>query len=129
AFATLDTTVAGGLRVKGIPEPIPSLVGKLAVKIADVLLACRLEDSYPIRWVHRVAPRGLFIIHGEADIYVPTEDARRLYALAGEPKQLWMVPGAGHREIDQTAPREYLPNILAFFDRFFPTASGTPRPE
>lgn len=126
AFATLDTTVAGGLRVKGIPEPIPRLVGKLAIKIAAILLARRLEDAYPIRWVHQAAPRGLFIIHGEADIYVPVEDARRLYALAGEPKQLWVAPGAGHREIDQVAPGEYLPNILAFFDRFFPSASESP---
>lgn len=120
AFATLDTTVTGGLRLKGIPEPIPRWVGRLAVKIADLMLACRLEDAYPIRWVSQVAPRGLFIIHGEEDIYVPARDARRLYERAGEPKEFWLVPGAGHREIDRTAPEEYLARILAFFDRFFP---------
>ncbi len=124
AFATLDTTVAGGLRVKGIPEPISRLVGWLAVKTAGAMLACRLEDAYPLRWVRQVAPRGLFIIHGEEDIYVPARDARRLYELAGEPKELWIVPGAGHREIDATAPGEYLPRILAFFDRFFPHREG-----
>jgi len=124
AFATLDTTVAGGLRAQGVPELIPRLVGRLAVKVADLLLACRLEDAYPIRWVSQVAPRGLFIIHGEDDIYVPASDARRLYELAGEPKELWLVPGAGHREIDRTAPEEYLPRILAFFDRFFPDRGG-----
>ncbi len=124
AFAVLDTTVAGGLRVKGFPEPIPTLVGKTAVKLASLWLGCNLEDAYPIRWVHRAAPRGLFIIHGEADVYVPVEDARRLYALAGEPKQLWVVPLAGHREADTIAGEEYLSRILAFFDRFFPIGTG-----
>jgi uncharacterized protein len=48
--------------------------------------------------VGRIAPRPLFIAHGtENDLYSPGE-ARRLYELAGEPRELHLLDGAGHSE-------------------------------
>jgi fermentation-respiration switch protein FrsA (DUF1100 family) len=51
----------------------------------------------PIDHIARISPRPLFIVHGSADDVVSVEDARRLYARAGEPKELAIVEGAGHR--------------------------------
>jgi len=53
-----------------------------------------------VRAVDRVAhlsPRKLLIIHGDKDETVPVEHAHRLYAGASAPKQLLIIPGAGHR--------------------------------
>jgi fermentation-respiration switch protein FrsA (DUF1100 family) len=51
----------------------------------------------PIDHIARISPRPLLIVHGSADDVVSVEDARRLYAKAGEPKKLAVVEGAGHR--------------------------------
>lgn len=48
--------------------------------------------------VGRIAPRPLFLAHGTAnDLYSPDE-AERLYELAGEPRELHLLEGAGHSE-------------------------------
>jgi pimeloyl-ACP methyl ester carboxylesterase len=48
--------------------------------------------------VGRIAPRPLFLAHGTAnDLYSP-EEAQRLYGLAGEPRELHLLDGAGHSE-------------------------------
>jgi alpha-beta hydrolase superfamily lysophospholipase len=48
--------------------------------------------------VGRIAPRPLFLAHGAAnDLYSP-EEAQRLYGLAGEPRELHLLDGAGHSE-------------------------------
>ena len=50
-----------------------------------------------MRWIGRISPRPLLMIHGEKDDLVPVEHAHRLYERAGEPKELVILPGAGHR--------------------------------
>jgi fermentation-respiration switch protein FrsA (DUF1100 family) len=77
-----------------------------------------LEESDPLRWVDKIAPRALFLIHGEEDPYVAVEDVRRLYDAAGEPKELWIAPGAGHRRVDQVYPDAYRERVLSFFGRY-----------
>ncbi len=51
----------------------------------------------PIRWVDKISPRPLLLIHGEKDDLVPVEHARQLYERAGQPKEIVLIPDAGHR--------------------------------
>ena len=51
----------------------------------------------PLRWIERVSPRPLLLIHGEADDLVPVDNSLTLYQRAGEPKELRLLPGATHR--------------------------------
>jgi fermentation-respiration switch protein FrsA (DUF1100 family) len=44
----------------------------------------------------KISPLPLLILHGDQDRIVPVHHARLLYDAALEPKQLWIVPGAGH---------------------------------
>jgi hypothetical protein len=44
----------------------------------------------------RVAPRPLLIIHGEQDRRLPPDCSRYVYRIAGEPKELVILPGARH---------------------------------
>lgn len=41
--------------------------------------------------------RPLLLVHGTADEAVPIMDAEKLFAAAGEPKELVKIPGAGHQ--------------------------------
>jgi len=50
----------------------------------------------PIKYVAEIAPRPLLLVHGNQDETVEVSDAHRLYAQAGEPKQIIIVEGAGH---------------------------------
>jgi len=47
--------------------------------------------------VSRITPRPLLLVHGDSDDTVPVDHAYRLYQRAGEPKQLVIIDGAGHR--------------------------------
>jgi dipeptidyl aminopeptidase/acylaminoacyl peptidase len=51
----------------------------------------------PINHIARIAPRHLLLVQGSGDDLVPVSHARRLYEIAGEPKQLVIIEGAGHR--------------------------------
>jgi alpha-beta hydrolase superfamily lysophospholipase len=48
--------------------------------------------------VGRITPRPLFLAHGAANDLYPPEEAQRLYDLAGEPRELHLLEGAGHSE-------------------------------
>ncbi len=52
----------------------------------------------PVVAVARIAPVPLLVVHGDADPYFPVEHAEKLYAAAGEPKELWIERGMGHAE-------------------------------
>lgn len=51
----------------------------------------------PIMHVAGIAPRPLLLVHGNRDELVDVSQAYRLYDRAGEPKQIIIVDGAGHR--------------------------------
>lgn len=51
----------------------------------------------PIRHIEEISPRPLLIIHGTNDEVVDPRDAWALYEKAGQPKDIVMVEGAGHR--------------------------------
>jgi len=51
----------------------------------------------PIEYVAGIAPRPLLLVHGSGDEMVDISHAHRLYDRAGEPKQIIIVNGAGHR--------------------------------
>jgi fermentation-respiration switch protein FrsA (DUF1100 family) len=51
----------------------------------------------PIDYVSRISPRPLLLVHGSQDEVVAVSHARKLHAQAGEPKQLVIIGGVGHR--------------------------------
>ncbi len=58
----------------------------------------------PVECVAGIAPRPLLLVHGSDDETVNVSHARRLYEKAGEPKELAIIEGAGHRlRLDERA--------------------------
>src|SRR5690606_22092980 len=55
-----------------------------------------IPDAYPS--LRRIATlrMPILMMHGDRDELLPLRHAERLYAAAAEPKQLIVVPGAGH---------------------------------
>jgi uncharacterized protein len=62
------------------------------------------RTTAPENHIARIAPRPLLILHGDADDVVPVTHARQLFSVAGEPKQLVILPGGAHRlRVDERA--------------------------
>ena len=84
-------------QIRGLDDP----------EIFEKTLLKMVEDSRihnPIDEVSKIAPRPLLIVHGSDDIGIPLAGVKRLYELAGEPKDLVVVEGADHNLSD---PRAY----------------------
>lgn len=118
-FAELSSIVRHGAIGRGVPQAFADAIGWLVVLLASLRLQANLFSADPIRVIGQIAPRPVFIMHGTADEAVPVSDAHRLYEAAGQPKELWIVPGARHRMIEEIAPLEYKQRVIAFFDRVF----------
>jgi len=118
AFVELKGALARGAEERHLPRWLVSFLGRSILWLAGRRIGGNLEESEPLRWVDRISPRALFLIHGEEDPYVSVEDVRRLYERAGEPKELWIAGGAGHRRVDQVYPEEYRQRVLGFFAQY-----------
>jgi hypothetical protein len=57
------------------------------------------------------------LIFGEQDVIVPPSEVDVIFARAGEPKEVWRVPEAAHRNVHVRQPEEYRRRILEFFNR------------
>ena len=56
-----------------------------------------VDDRFsPLPGMASISPLPLLILHGDRDLIVPMHHGQRLYDAAREPKQIWIVPGAGH---------------------------------
>lgn len=119
-FARLESALLGWGRErrKNVPHGLALPLARLVITVTGWRLGACLPAADPIRWVGQIAPRPLLFIHGDLDPYVPVADIEALYAAAGEPKELWRVPEAGHREVDRHRPAEYRERVIGFFERY-----------
>ncbi|MCL2309381.1 MAG: alpha/beta hydrolase [Proteobacteria bacterium] len=76
------------------------------------------NDYSAHRYIGKLAPIPLLLIHGTGDNIVPWQHSERLFALAGEPKQWVLIPGGGHIEAMTTRfGRTYQDLLVNFFDK------------
>jgi pimeloyl-ACP methyl ester carboxylesterase len=74
----------------------------------------RAEDVSPEK---AVAARAfpVLLICGLDDRNIPARHTRAIYAAAAGPKQIWLVPGAGHTQVLGRAPEEFERRMAQFF--------------
>lgn len=80
--------------------------------LAALLISNKLS---PKNTIQNIAPVPLLLIHGTADQVVPYKHAQKLFEKAGEPKELWTVPGGQHTEALGPYRAEFAPKLLAQF--------------
>jgi fermentation-respiration switch protein FrsA (DUF1100 family) len=89
------------------------------VALAEVII--RIFAGYwprqvrPADAIAHIAPRPILLIHGEKDDMCPVENGRTLFARAGEPKQIWLLPRAKHVGAYFANPERYIERAAAFF--------------
>ncbi len=99
------------------------LVRRLVLWTVGWQLGIPPRASSPVSVIGQIAPRPILLIYGEHEAV----NGQALYEAAHEPKDLWVVPGAGHAGYYYAQPEEYRQRILTFFDTVFAaTNSQTP---
>jgi hypothetical protein len=84
-------------------------------------LSFAVDDEYrPIERIAQISPTPVLIIQGEEDAIIPATHAEALYKAAGEPKALWLVPGAGHMGVFRSP--EYRRRLLEYLKQTASTA-------
>ena len=85
-----------------------------ALRSAEKEGGFRVEDVSPERAV-AVRPFPVLLICGTHDRTIPCRHSEEIYRAATGPKQLWIVPGAGHTMAFGAQPAEFRQRVLAFF--------------
>lgn len=117
-FATLRAAIASTLKGFGFPKIFVPLFSSLAYRAVGWYLKFDPREGEPIRFVKKISPRPLFIIHGEADSLVEIKNAHQLYKEAGKPKEIWTVPGIEHSQVYAFHKEEYERRTLEFWKRW-----------
>ena len=97
-------------QIRGIDDP----------KIQEEFHHRMIEDSKvynPMNEISKISPRPLMIIHGTDDVGIPMAGVKRLYELAGEPKDLVIVEGADHNLSDPRAYEITVNTIVEWFTK------------
>lgn len=93
------------------------LAGPLTIFFAELEAGIDTNQVSAVAVIGQLAPRPVFIIQGDADELIPLDSGRRLFDAAGEPRQLWLAPGAPHVGVMSLFPEEYERRVIAFFDQ------------
>lgn len=112
-YARVENPIGNVMRQRRYP--LAGLGARLIVAVASLRARVRLRQ--PIERVAEIAPRGLLLIAPLEDRLVSWTQSRELYERAGEPKELMLVPGAGHSEALSVAGSAYVDRVLAFLAR------------
>ncbi len=81
-------------------------------------LAANPERYSPKYNMPKIALRPVFIIHGRYDNLVPAAQAKMLFKCAGEPKEIWLVPGAKHNKCAEVGGYEYKQRLADFYKKY-----------
>ncbi len=92
-------------------------VPSMAVQTAALTVFSGHTPPPPLRdLVAQVAPRSLFLVYAENG-GGGEELTPQYYAAAAQPKEQWLVPGAGHTGGLAAHPEEYERRVIEYFDR------------
>ncbi|MDB5101261.1 MAG: Alpha/beta hydrolase family, partial [Cyanobacteria bacterium RYN_339] len=92
AFDSLHDAIAP--RAVKRKYPFPNFVATSVIAAAGIRAHGVLTDADPIKWVGKIAPRPLYLVHGQADDDTTPENSDKLFEKAGQPKAIWRTADA-----------------------------------
>lgn len=102
----------------GLPHPADPL-SYLSLKLSSLRTGTDILSFRPVSEIAHISPRPILIIQGTADTTVPVSEGRQNYAAALQPKQLWMISGAGHGQALAREGTRYTDRTVTFFRAAF----------
>jgi len=116
AFTSLEDNIEQGVReLTGLPSfPFAPLV----VWFGEREVGAKIHLVRPIDHLAQIAPRAILFIHGEQDSLVDVSNSRSLFEAAKEPKELYIIPNAGHGGLLEANPDEFENRVVTFLDQY-----------
>ena len=68
--------------------------------------------------IGQISPRAVLLMQGGQDKIIPPNNGDRLFAAAGQPKELWFEPQVAHTDFIVDMPAEYERRVIAFYDKY-----------
>jgi fermentation-respiration switch protein FrsA (DUF1100 family) len=87
----------------------------MAMRWAKWIVNVDATQLRPVDVIGQISPRPILIAHGDRDEIVPVRHAHILFKAAGEPKELWIEPGAHHVGARDTDTDGYFVRAQRFF--------------
>lgn len=94
---------------------LPAGLGPLVVALGGWQAGVDPAQVAPVERIGRISPRPVLLIHGALDETFSVENARLLKQAAGEPSDLWILPGVGHAGAYGADPTAYMDRLARFF--------------
>jgi alpha-beta hydrolase superfamily lysophospholipase len=114
-YHDIGTAFAGRLRLS-YPPWLQRLVPAVEW-LTERRLKVRKPDLAPVAHIGRLAPTPVLIVTGTDDPHASPEEAQRLYDHCREPRELCLVPDAGHLDVLERGGPVYRERVLRFLDR------------
>jgi alpha-beta hydrolase superfamily lysophospholipase len=122
AFSSASDTVATSVRFfTGLP-PFPFAPAILFWMEREI--GGTASDLDAKQWIGRIAPRPVLLMQGGADVVVSPDSGARLFAAAGQPKELWFDPEVGHAEFLRMRPAEFERRVSGFFAKYLTSVAA-----
>lgn len=116
SYSSLTEAVKDAFEQRSI---FPGWSAPLLITLAERRAGIKISQVDSARDLAMLQPRAVMIIHGSEDMLFPVEHAYRMYASAGEPKQLWIIEGLGHASPVFGREAEYQARVISFFETAF----------
>ncbi len=120
----VKAVVSEGATIRSVGElrSVPgSEFGPVALNAGMTAGTAVFSNSLPpphlIDLVDQIAPRSMLLIYSPKDDPDEPRFNRAFYEAAGDPKEIWGLPEAGHVGAQEARPREYEQRVTRFFDR------------
>jgi fermentation-respiration switch protein FrsA (DUF1100 family) len=117
---------------EALDNRIRSRVGPLADALTPLLMAQfgpRLgfppDDLRPVATI-RSMRCPVLIVSGTLDTHTTVAQTRALFDAANTPKELWLVPGARHVDLQRFDPVGYASHVVGFLKRNLSVPAGPP---
>lgn len=94
-------------------NPLDGLFRRFILLFLSWQLGAPVEAASPVARIGAISPRPVLLVYGDEE----AGNGQALYAAAGAPKDLWIVPGVGHGGYQAAHPDEYAARITPFFDK------------
>lgn len=118
-YSTIDAALDNRLRVAlgpvvgGVAVPV---LGPLFRLLLPPILGVQPVDLRPVDRIGAV-PVPVLVASGAADAYTTAAETQALSARVRSAGELWLVPGAGHEDLQRFDPAGYERVVLGFLDR------------
>ena len=105
----------------GTPDWATPIIARFLLFWAEREGDFKSDDIDTEKVICDVSPRPVFSIQGLQDDKISPDNGQLLYDAACEPKEVWLLPNAGHVNFEEFEAEEYEERLVSFFEQWLLT--------